>query len=386
MFRNGGAIVPQNYTMAYSIKAEAGKPDKNGVVKIYALLIYNRDKLRVPTEIKVNKKHWNGTAINSGISKEKQNIIIKNVIIGIEQKLLDTIKFKPDLTFAEAKVLFSSDNSSRSNTYLADFATSLVSELQGKQAKGSIKELQSTIKFLRDYDQDCKLASINTKWMEDFEKYLYTRYSEPNTIWAKIKKTKTIISAAVKKELLPESVLKGYKMPKYKQKLPEYLTEFELGQIESFLEIIQKPGHKLAGYYFLLSAYAGYRISDLKCFDYAKMVTADSIVLKAKKNGSIVSMPIHTRLRKVLDFIKDKPLYLSEPKVREYIREIISFVGIKKYIKVHGARHTFAMLCIDSGIDVYTVSELLGNTLRSTQIYARISNKRIKQEVLAKLG
>lgn len=372
--------------MSYSINSEIGKQDKNGFVKIYTLVIFNGYKTRIPTEIKVNKKHWNGTTINSGISKEKQNIIIKNAIIDAEQKLLDAIKFKPDVTFAEIKALLSSDNSSRCNIYLADFATSLVGELEGKQAKGSIKELQSTIKFLRAYDSDCKLASINTKWIEGFEKYLYSRYSESNTIWAKIKKTKTIISAAIKKELLPDNALKGYKMPKYKQKLPEYLTESELVQIESFLEIIQKPGHKLAGYYFLLSAYAGYRISDLKCFDYAKMVTDDSIVLKAKKNGTIVSMPIHTRLRKVLDFIKDKPLYLSEPKVREYVREIISFVGIKKYIKIHAARHTFAMLCIDSGIDVYTVSELLGNTLRSTQIYARISNKRIKQEVLAKLG
>jgi site-specific recombinase XerD len=373
--------------MAYSIKAEAGKPDKNNIVKIYALVIFNREKFRIPTNIKIDKKHWNGTAVNSGVSKEQKNIIIRDVINSAEQKIIEAIKFNPAFSALDARNLFSPKISSISHkAYLSEFAESYLKEIENKQALATIKHLRSAVRFINAYDKNCLLSSINTKWMSDFEKHVNTKYSEPNTRWSLLKRTKTLILAAAKAGVLKDDILRGYKMPKYEQKLPVYLNEVELKKIEKFLSQIQKPGHQLAGYYFLLSAYAGYRISDLKQFDYEKMVTKNMIVLKAKKNGQIVSMPIHTRLKKVLNFIKDKPLYLSEPKVREYVREIISYVGIKKHIKIHTARHTFAMLCIDSGIDVYTVSELLGNTLRSTQIYARISNQRIKQEVLNKLG
>jgi site-specific recombinase XerD len=373
--------------MAYSIKAEAGKPDKNMVVKIYVLVIFKREKFRIPTNIKVNKKHWNGVSINSGIGKEQKNIIVKDAINTIELKLIEAMKFNPDLGISDVKTLLTTRGTKHpAQLSLSEFANSYRKEIETIQSHASIKQLKSTIKFIENNNLDSKLSSIDLKWMNKLELFVTAKYSEPNTRWSLLKRIKAIIGAAAKNGLIPENMLNGFKMPRYEQKLPEYLTEAELKKIEKFLSQIQKPGHQLAGYYFLLSAYAGYRISDLKQFDYEKMVTKNMIVLKAKKNGQIVSMPIHTRLKKVLNFIKGKPLYLSEPKVREYVREIISYVGIKKHIKIHTARHTFAMLCIDSGIDVYTVSELLGNTLRSTQIYARISNQRIKQEVLNKLG
>lgn len=66
---------------------------------------------------------------------------------------------------------------------------------------------------------------------------------------------------------------------------------------------------------------------------------------------------------------------------------ILSFINTPSHISapIHISRHTFAVMMLDLGTDIYTLSKLLGHRdLSSTQVYAKILDKN-KQAAVAKI-
>jgi site-specific recombinase XerD len=68
----------------------------------------------------------------------------------------------------------------------------------------------------------------------------------------------------------------------------------------------------------------------------------------------------------------------------DYFQKWATRAGIQKHIGWHTARHTFAVISLESGADIYTVSKLLGHTnIRTTQIYAKATDKMKRDAVNA---
>ncbi len=74
---------------------------------------------------------------------------------------------------------------------------------------------------------------------------------------------------------------------------------------------------------------------------------------------------------------------LSNQKMNAYLKELADICGINKNLSMHVARHTFATsITLANGVPIETVSKMLGhNSLKTTQIYARIVDTKISKDI-----
>lgn len=338
--------------------------DKDGKQKIQIRIIYKRARVYLKTQIKVL----------AGSENVKLNAIVKKQMSEAEDRLLDAIR--DGLSAAEFKNLFKQDRAK--SILLVDYIETLTQRFKGKMSEGTLKHYISLGKKVGSVT----LCEIDIRWLENFERSLKL---DGNTINANMKRFKSILFKAAGDGFIKEEQFKRYKIPPYNQKLVEYLTEKEILSVEKIVQAINVKSKKIAGYYFLLSCYTGWRISDVKKFNKDK-IKGDKIIIRATKNGSIVSIPIHSRLKQVLKFVLKNPLDISEKSVRGFVKEICGLAGIKWDVKFHSARHSFAMLLMANGFTKDEVAELIGDSLLITKVYARVHNESLDKKIRERLG
>jgi site-specific recombinase XerD len=73
----------------------------------------------------------------------------------------------------------------------------------------------------------------------------------------------------------------------------------------------------------------------------------------------------------------------SNQKMNAYLKELADICNINKNLSMHVARHTFATsVTLSNGVPIETVSKMLGhNSLKTTQIYARIVDTKISEDM-----
>lgn len=369
--------------MLTNIKIELrNEADSKGLHQVRIRVIYNRAVIRVPVKLKVKPENFdNGEITGMGKLTKAYNNVIHSKVNEIEAILLKA--FAEDAPASKVKEQLTGEPA----TYLSlrSFVDKLIKDNQGKLSKGRLKHYNSVCNKIEGYFKNVKLSDIDDAWMTKYENKLREKGNGQNTINTNMKIIIAILHAAEKKELI-KYPLKAYKKPAYIQNIPEYLTEAEIEAFKKATDGCSNITMKTAGYYYLLGYYTGFRISDLQAFKYAERVKEDNILLRAKKNGQIVSIPLYGKLKEVLEVVKSLPFDMSEQAMREHVKTIAGIAGIKRKVKVHSSRHGFCVMLMQKGFTIDEVSELIGDSKDVARVYARVTNMQLSQRIKDKLN
>ena len=134
---------------------------------------------------------------------------------------------------------------------------------------------------------------------------------------------------------------------------------------------------------FLFSCFTGLRYSDISALTWHDIRQGDNgwiVSVKAmQKTGKQVIIPLN---QSAMSLLPDRNGCKPSQKVfdmtclsscNKCLKKIAAAAGIEKKISYHTSRHTFAVLALAAGGDIYTVGKLLGHTsINSTQVYADV--------------
>ncbi|MFT6602001.1 MAG: site-specific recombinase XerD [Dokdonia donghaensis] len=116
------------------------------------------------------------------------------------------------------------------------------------------------------------------------------------------------------------------------------------------------------------------------------------IYTKRQKTKSAVKVPLLGKAEEIISKYEGHPMteitgtllpVITNEKLNVYLKEVAHFVGIKKNLTFHMARHTFATtIRLSNGVPIETVSKLLGHSkIATTQIYARVLEHKVSNDM-----
>lgn len=140
---------------------------------------------------------------------------------------------------------------------------------------------------------------------------------------------------------------------------------------------------------FIFSCLTGLRWSDINTMTWSEVRDEDNgisrVNFRQEKTDGVEYLYISEQSRDLLGERQhpSERVFKGLKYGAVYNNEIVRWcnrAGISKHITFHSARHTNAVLLLENGADIYTVSKRLGHReIRTTTIYAKIVDQKMKE-------
>ena len=188
--------------------------------------------------------------------------------------------------------------------------------------------------------------------------------------------------------------------PKHRRKLPEMLSEEEVGSLLSAPDCFNSRGVRDRAMLELLYG-SGLRVSEL-CSLLLQSVDMENNFLRvlAGKGNKQRIVPFGEQARKAMEtylhaarprlvktcsgsffFLSNRGTSISRKTVWVLIKKYAEKAGLKKGVKPHLLRHSFATHLLNGGADLRAIQEMLGHAnISTTEIYTAVEQRRILEE------
>lgn len=375
--------------------------NKQGKSPLMIRIFLNGEMMNIGSAgIYIDKKLWsNSTSRMKGRSIDALNVnaqldLLSSTLLGIFKKYEDD----EELSLEKIKSAYLGKNSSLDTVmdifdkYLEDLKSLIgTSKTQATFNKYAVarKHFSSFLKYKYGRN-DIMPKELTYIVIHDFDVYLKTVLQlKANSATKTLKFFKTVIIFAQKSGKMTHDPFMNFRFQAEKVDRG-FLTDeeiqcmmkktFDISRLEQVRDI------------FIFSCFSG-----LAYIDMVNLTEDNIVVLDGKKwiivNRHKTNVPSNILLLDIPLMIIDKykgkdndgrllPI-ISNQKMNAYLKEIADVCGIKKRLTCHLARHTFATMTLSKGVPIETVSKMLGHTnIKTTQIYARITNKKIESDMM----
>lgn len=297
---------------------------------------------------------------------------------------------------------FKSETNERMLFY--EYYRALTEKRRKKESKGNFSNWASCLRHLKKYDprESLTFADITPKWVQGFRDYLEKRAEafgcdrrerkdrkplSQNSRQSYFNKLRACLRQAYEDGIIRRNPMKGIVGFSTQEGQRDYLT---LDEVKAMAAAeCDFPEIKRA---FLFSCLTGLRRSDIIKLTWGEVTELDGrtrLIFRQKKTGGQEYLDITAQAAELIgERGNHKATELVFGDIRhpsdtnEAIRLWALRAGIDKNVTFHVGRHTFAVMMLTLGTDIYTVSKLLGHReLKTTQIYAKIVDAK-KQEAV----
>lgn len=237
---------------------------------------------------------------------------------------------------------------------------------------------------------DLKLSELTFTVIREFDIYLRTIVGQnPNTATKTMKTFKTIVILGGKMGVIHHDPFLNHRFH-LEPVNRGFLTDEEILKIANKQLGLQRL--ELVRDIFIFSCFTGLAYIDVANLTPDHIVTIGDkqwIMTQRQKtsvstNVLLLDIPKSIIAKYGDQTYREGKLFpmLSNQKTNAYLKEIADICGIKKNLTFHLARHTFATMLLSKGVPIESVSKMLGHTnIKTTQIYARITNKKIEHDM-----
>lgn len=375
--------------------------NKQGKSPLMIRIFLNGEMLNVGSSgIYIDKKLWNNSTNRvKGRGSESLNLNAQlDNISNSLQMIFKKHEFDEDLTLDKIKSIFLGKN--KIKTTFVEFYDKYLEDIKAQVGAGKSIALYHKYSAARSHfvnflhakygRKDLMPGELTHLIIHDFEIYLKTVVSlKSNSATKTLKFFKTVVIFAQKCGVMThdpflnhhfhlEPVDRGFLTDEEIQRIMQ--KDFEIPRLEMVRDV------------FIFSCFCGLAYIDVVHLTQENIITLDNrpwIIINRQKTNVQSNIPLLEIPQMILDKYKGKTKdnrllpVLSNQKINAYLKEIADLCGIKKRLSYHVSRHTFATMLLSKGVPIESVSKMLGHTnIKTTQIYARITNKKIEQDMM----
>jgi site-specific recombinase XerD len=266
-----------------------------------------------------------------------------------------------------------------------EFSLSLGKQLTTRTLEGYI----ASLKRFREISGDKDLGEYTPADVERFRSTLSLQGLQNSTVNIFLRSLKALFNRAVVLQLLTSNIFSRVKLNKVPRTAPCFLTPEDLNKL---LVHVRKKALKDI-YIFLW--HTGLRITELinlrwsdvdmkrgwMIIMFSKSGRSRGIPLNAKALGILQKFPVGARTGHIFKNRNGEPL--KRTAISHSFKKAVRRAGLPEGLHLHSIRHSTASVGIMRGMDITTVSKLLGHSsiLITSSVYGHISDAHMSEEI-----